>query len=189
MLKDSVRFVFITICFAGILISGCTDINHGVTKPTSQIMVFTTPETPALTQLEETTIPSQAPVLVTTIPPTTAPVTDITIAPTTLSGADGCPACSGSSPIPKPITLKGDGDGLVFFEAAAPGTVNFTVSTSKDKSCTDDQIGFKLAGTSICNSMERSFSGRFTNIDLPNSGKYSITIRGCQSWKIVIKNG
>ena len=178
------QIFFFTVCVIVFLATGCMNAPEGTATPSPTGTDTTMHTGPELTPVIHTTILTRATVPV----PVTSSITAAATPAPTHTESEACPASSGMSPIPKPITLNGTGEALVYFDAAAPGNVTITASATKVEGCDDDLMGFRLVGKSTCNSIERSFSLGTTSVILPNSGKYSVTVRGCRKWKILIKN-
>jgi hypothetical protein len=112
-----------------------------------------------------------------------------TVAPTTLTTPAG-PA------VPTPIKLSGIGSKMVYFETKEPGEVKFkiyyNISEGEYLKCTDDVALFRLAGTYNDNTLYygpvyKLHDGIHT-LNLLFPGRYSITVKGCWGWNIVIDN-
>ena len=177
-MKISVIFLLLMIAIAG-----CTDKDLGVADPTTAA----TP-VPAIISSHATTIP-------TSNPPTPRPTTIVTTK--TIA-----PQASGK-PLAAPVTLTGVGNQIVRFSTVAPGTVALKikypysactyVGCSKPvENCEEKQLVFALAGKSIDTNLVykpiASSVDTTKTFNLLSPGGYSISVKSCNQWQIVVSN-
>jgi hypothetical protein len=172
-MQKSIVGIFSLLVFIA-FISGCTNAGLGVIK--------NTPAPATLT--EATTIPTQTPSLpsVITIPPIVA-----TTVPTVKPPGE---------PLASPLTLIGKaGNQILWFTIQNPGPVkiDFDYSSTFGSApiCTDEKAYLTLAGPSISIPLSPSENGKISGtktVNLPMSGRFNLSMRGCFGWKITLSN-
>jgi hypothetical protein len=174
-------FLFIVLLGVAVIIAGCASETQK--SPASQI------PSPVITPSDIPTTTEKQTVKITTVMATKTPP-----APTAV------PKTVPSKPMVSPVVVNGTSGSILRFQTVAPGVVKFTIhygggekiNNNGDK-CTDFPLAsLRLAGSSIDASLysgvaTSEYTGT-TTFNLVSPGHYSLTTRGCYSWKVDIDN-
>lgn len=174
-----------------VLLTGCTNTaapTPVAATPTQQVVYVTVLVTP-------TAIPTPTPRPTHCTEPAPGVMeclyTDIT---TTTTGAKSVTTVPTpeviSSPLAAPITFTGVGGKIVWFEAAAPGPVTFKMrngfGSQHIENCDAPQFSVSIAGKSTDAEVYKggAYTGATKTYTIPEAGRYSLTIKGCEQWEI-----
>ena len=119
-----------------------------------------------------------------------------TINPTTITSVTTTGASSPGLAIPSPLTFRGIGSKIIYFDTKAPGNVKFRIyynlSEGEDLKCSEEVTRFQLAGKSVDTTL---YYGKVYHLhdavhtfNLLTPGQYSIMVKGCWGWNMLIDN-
>jgi len=173
-----------------VMIAGCIEL-------AAQAPVTPVPVAPRVSQ-ESGDIQLMSNVRMTTAPPTPQPVVTVK---TTATKAPSATRSGG--PMAAPVTLKGFGNEIVWFETVGSGVVSFKIKemggckygicAKKVDNCDEKKFVVKLAGASVDSTLLSVTEGgpgttATKTFNLINPDQYSLSVRSCTEWEVVVGN-